>query len=126
MDPLGKDSTIVDFFEGLLDFKVFSHLDGQYYSYLVKITPAGWSVWCLGLGGECNPRGEPFLFDNLRRDAINYPAALGAYMQRLWRRATRRRMSTADVQNALAAIAAWVQQTERATPGDFLDDHDRP
>ena len=52
--------------------------------YGIKKTNSGWYVRYAGISGDCNDRGEPYLFDLLDRDYIDYPASLGDYFSYLW------------------------------------------
>ncbi|OQC16694.1 MAG: hypothetical protein BWX73_00604 [Lentisphaerae bacterium ADurb.Bin082] len=38
----------------------------------------------LSIDGDYDKRGHPCLFENLNHDSINYPQALGDYMEWLW------------------------------------------
>ena len=76
----------------------------------------------ISVGGDADPTGNPSLFDNLRHDSINYPAALGEYMEWLWNASRDGKMSDEDIQANLDRIGEWISETEKATPGGIFRD----
>lgn len=96
------------------DFEVFSRRWGRNDTYRITLTQTGWDVQYLGIGGACNSRGEPFLFNNLNQDLIHFPQALGDAFD--WLHRSHSPMSDPDLEHAIQQLADWVSETERLTP----------
>lgn len=67
-----------------MQFKVYSRHLKRYDSYTIKKTTTGWYVEDDLFGqikGNCDKRGDPYLFENLNHDYVNYPEYLGGYMK---------------------------------------------
>lgn len=97
-------------------FRAYTQRWGHDDHYKVVRTPEGWNVSFMGIGGDCDQEGEPFLFRNFRQDGISYPAPFGRYLSDVWRGAA----DGADwdeVQRRIDELAEWVRVTEAATPG---------
>ncbi len=109
--------------EGLMDLEVYSRRWGHNDTYRVDITDAGWYISHFTIGGECDPGGKPYLFENFEQDVINYPADIGNYLAFLWERAKKDDLSDDEVQRHLNALGQWIQTTERSTPGGFFADY---
>jgi hypothetical protein len=95
---------------------VYSRRYGHHGRYGVERTDYGWIVEHAGVGGPCDRAGEPYLFQNLKHDSINYPADLGGYMEWLWGQARDRNMPDAEIQEYLDVLAGWIETVERASP----------
>jgi hypothetical protein len=102
-------------------FEVFSRRWGHNDSYRVERTEEGWTISYHAIGGPCDPTGEPYLYDNLRQDGINYPADLGSYLAWLWERAKTENLSDDEIQKYLDQLGQWIQITERNTPGGIFE-----
>lgn len=109
-DP--EDVTIGETFE----LKVFSTRWGHHDTYRLTRTDEGWEVRFHSIGGRCNKRGEPYLFENLEHDLIEYPHDLGGWLEWLWMQAHDRGLGTAQVQQALTELTDWVEAVEKAAP----------
>lgn len=107
-----------------MDLEVYSRRWGHNDTYGMDLTETGWDISHVAIGGECDPSGEPYLFENLKQDSINYPAELGEYLAYLWKRAKEDGLSDAEVQQHLDALGQWIQVTERSTPGGIFADYD--
>jgi hypothetical protein len=92
--------------------RVYSRKWGHDDVYTVIRTPAGWHVQFIRIGGQCDPTGRPFLFQNLDHDEIRYPPDLGQRLHRLWREVPM--MSEEEVQERLDAIANHLRSHEKA------------
>lgn len=115
-DPDANDDPIDQTLGVQFEFPVYSRRWGHDDIYSVRRTGEGWEIEHMGHGGPCDRRGEPFLYENFRKDLINYPARLPDYVEELWRLAEDAGLSPETVQEALSALGNWVSQTERATP----------
>jgi hypothetical protein len=109
-DP--KDATIGHSFE----FRVYSNRWGHDDIYRVKRIPDGWYVRNMTIGGPCDSGGDPFLFDSLKHDLIEYPINLRFYMESLWKKAKEKGLTHEKVQEGLQNLADWISITEKATP----------
>ncbi len=113
-DP--EDQTISHEF----NFSVYSRRWGHDDIYHVKRTSKGWEIGHIGWGGPCNKKGQPFLFENLDHDGINYPEELPGYMQWLWDQAKEEGLTHEQVQDALDQLARWVSLCEKNSPGGIF------
>jgi len=104
-------------------FSVYSRRRNHNDDYRITRTPTGWNVQYIRIGGDCDKRGQPFLFDNLEHDFINYPAGLGGYLEWLWAQANENDMSDQELQTHLDMLAEWVSETERATPAGIFEQY---
>jgi len=68
------------------------------------------------LSGECDKQGKPYLYTNLEQDMINYPAALGEYLDYLWEEAAAEKMSEEEIQAHLDMLGEWIKTVEMSTP----------
>lgn len=100
--------------------EVYSRRWGHNDTYTLERTERGWGISFVAISGQCDPTGEPYLYDNLRQDSINYPAHLGEYLGRLWRKAEDENLSGDEVQRHLDQLAQWIQITEKSTPDGFF------
>lgn len=96
--------------------QVFSRRWAHHDTYRVVKTADGWRIGHTANGGQCNKRGEPCLFENLRVDGINYPASLGGYLEQLWDQAERQRLNEKQIQAHLDALGKWIERVERGSP----------
>lgn len=89
-----------------------SHIE----SYSVEKLPDGWEIHKPGIGGKCDKTGEPYLFENLRQDLVNYPVMLGSYMEFLWQKAEAENLSDEEIQKYLDTLGSWLEQVEKLSP----------
>jgi hypothetical protein len=97
-------------------FGVYSRRWGRDDTYRLTRTADGWAIRHMAIGGPCDRGGDPFLFQNFRQDAIQYPEGLDGWMEWLWNQASERGLTAAQVQEGLQQIADWVSNTERNAP----------
>lgn len=97
-------------------FNVYSRRWGHPDAYKVKLTNTGWNVGHIAINGDTDKTGKPSLFANFSQDYINYPQAVGDYMERIWERAHEENLSEEEIQEMLQALADWVSITEKNTP----------
>ena len=103
--------------------EVCSRRWGHNDRYKIRKTDSGWYITHISINGPCDKTGNPYLFENLRQDSINYPRDLGGYMEYLWERASAENMSKDDIQKQLDLLGEWIQTTEKATPGGFFSEY---
>jgi len=100
-----------------LQLNIYSRRWDHHDRYSVEHTDDGWVIEHMTKDkGPCNPRGEPYLFEHLTHDSINYPVDLGGYMEWLWRQARERNMSEPVIQECLDVLAGWIETVEKASP----------
>lgn len=109
-DP--KDQTI----DAEFKFRVYSKRRGHDDSYTFKRTNQGWEISHITIGGPCDKGGQPFLFDNLRQDAISFPEGLNGWLEWLWTKAAEDGLTEEQVQACLQQLADWVSATEKSAP----------
>lgn len=95
---------------------VYSRRWGHVDSYTILMTDTGWHVSHEQIAGRCDKTGSPFLFKNLNQDYINYPAALGKYLEWLWDFSKEESIGEQMIQEALDRLGEWIQITEKASP----------
>lgn len=115
-DPHANDDPEDQTIDHEFEFNVFSRRWGHDDRYRIKRTANGWQINHLGIGGPCNRKGEPFLFENLDHDSINYPEELPGYMEWLWDQCSELGLTHDQVQAALNELADWVSLCERNSP----------
>lgn len=84
--------------------------------YKLKRTDSGWYVDYPSISGNCDESGNPFLFENLNHDSVNYPEELSGYMEWLWEQAAEKGLSHEQVQNALDELGEWISTCEKNSP----------
>jgi hypothetical protein len=109
-DP--EDQTIGHEFE----MNVYSRRWGHTDRYRIKRTFNGWEVYFISIGGICNKKGQPFLFENLNHDGINYPEELPGYVEWLWYQAKELGLTHDQVQEAINQLTEWVNLCESNSP----------
>lgn len=98
-------------------FTVFSRRWGHTDDYELIRTAEGWTLNYNLYSGPCDKTGVPWLYKSLSHDSINYPEALGGYLEYLWQQAADEGLSEVEVQAAVDALGAWVQTCEQHSPG---------
>jgi hypothetical protein len=106
-----------------MKLEVYTRRFGRNDSYAVEHTKNGWQISNISIGGVCDKQGKPYLFENLEHDSINYPEALGEYMEYLWEKAKEQSMNDEQIQTELNSIGAWIQATEKASPGGVFSEY---
>lgn len=91
--------------------------------YSVEKIPDGCEIHRPSIGGKCDKTGEPYLFENLRQDSVNYPEKLGKYMEFLWQKAEEDNMSEQEIQKHLDTLGDWLQQVEKLSPKGFWSEY---
>lgn len=87
-------------------------------AYEIRKTGKGWFVGHLAINGECNKSGEPYLFENLDHDSINYPEALGDYLEWIWDKSEGKNEEW--IQERLNELSEWIKSVEKSSPSsDF-------
>src|SRR2546428_12170866 len=89
-----------------LTLRVYSRRWGHDDLYTVCRTDTGWYISFVSIGGDCDPSGYPYLFDNLKQDSIRYPPTLGITMRSLWRRINASNLTREQIQRELNTIGA--------------------
>jgi len=97
-----------------LDEYVARKRRGSWDIYTIKRNEKGWYLEHIVINGQCNSRGEPFLFDNLNQDSVNYPEELGGYMDYLWTESKNKNEKW--IQQKLNVISKWISDVERSSP----------
>ncbi len=107
--------------------RVYNSRFGHNDDYDITRTSDGWRIEHSAdsddHSGECNTRGEPLLYRHLKHDSINYPAALGGYLDFLWRKATEHDMDEEQMQEALDLISQWLQTIEQSKPAGIFAEY---
>lgn len=95
---------------------VYSRRWGHEDAYEVERTENGWRIAHGPRGGECDTFGKPHLFKSCDNDGVNYPEALGGYMDWLWRKVKDGAISEDKTQEHLTELGNWIQLIEKNTP----------
>ena len=106
-----------------MKIEVFSRRWGHNDTYMVTITAKGWNISHIMIGGECDTKGAPYLYENLDHESINYPQSLPEYMDWLWQKAKEQKMTDDQIQAELNQIGKWIQATEKASPGGIFSEY---
>lgn len=107
-------------------FRVFSRRWGRDDTYKMRRTAGGWWIGHLAISGDCNRKGQPYLFENFAQDGINYPADLPNYVEWLWTQAAEKGLNKSDVQRELERLGRWVSICEQNTPGGVFEEYSGP
>lgn len=99
-----------------MDLEVYSRRWGHTDRYTISRNRNGWFVGHIMINGNCDKRGKPFIFENLKHDSIKYPEALGDAMEQLWNQADSTQMSDEEIQSKLDSIGHWISETEKSAP----------
>jgi hypothetical protein len=89
---------------------------GRTDTYQIERIATGWRVRHIMIGGDCDTKGHPYLFKNLDHDSINYPAALGGYMDYIWRQAQANGWRDKQIQPKLNVLGRWISKVELSSP----------
>ena len=100
-------------------FNVYSRRWGHDDRYQIRRIAEGWYIEHIGINGECDHEGNPYLYDNFRQDYISYPADICHYMSSIWTRADEG-ASFDEIQEMLDKIAKWISDTEKSSPDNIL------
>ena len=115
-NPNANDDPIDQTIEEEFNFPVYSRRWGHNDKYKIKRTKNGWEVNYLGIGGNGDKSGYPYLFKNLKHDGIEYPSSLGLRMEWLWKRAKEDGLSKKEVQEEFNNLAKWIKEIEKKQP----------
>lgn len=102
-------------------FTVYSRRWGHTDEYRFVRTSDGWDVDCNMYSGACDKTGAPSLYKSLAHDSINYPEALGGYIEYLWDQAAEEGLSEEEVQAGFDMLGSWVQLCEQKSPGGLFN-----
>lgn len=91
-------------------FRVYTPRWGHHDNYKLKVIDDGWYVSHIAINGECDRQGNPYLFDNLRQDSIEFPDGLGFEMELLFEHARDRTIPDEEIQARLNRLARWVEE----------------
>ncbi|MFX1442082.1 MAG: hypothetical protein ACFFHV_01600 [Promethearchaeota archaeon] len=97
-----------------LDFRVYSRRHGKYDTYKISRISNGWHIKFLVHTGNCDQKGEPYLYRNFRQDFISYPHDLPEILEILWEQADE--LNKDQLQEKINEIAEWISITERSHP----------
>jgi len=109
-DPV--DTTVGDAFR----FSIYVRRWQRYDTYRVIRTDSGWHISYLGIGGDCDRSGWPYLYQNLEQDNVDYPKDLPGYIAYLWDQANKRGASAEQIQGGWDKLAEWVTVCEENAP----------
>lgn len=100
---------------------VYTRRWGHEDNYKLKRTESGWHISHISIAGNCDKGGNPFLFENLNHDTVNYPEELAGYMSWLWEQAAKKGLTHEQVQNSLNELGNWISICERKSPGGIWE-----
>jgi len=97
---------------------IYSRRWGHNDSYSIKITDNGWdfTATMTHLSGECDKKGNPFVFKALDHESINYPKELDEYLEHLWYVIKEEGLSREEIQESLNTLADWINLCEKNSP----------
>lgn len=106
-----------------IEFKinVFSRRWGHDDTYTLKRIESGWDIRFISRGGESDKQGNPALFEILDADSINYPAALGEYLEFLWYQAEAEGLTEVEIQEYINKLGEWISITEKNSPKGIFE-----
>ena len=96
-----------------MEVNVFTRRFGHDDCYTIKKTDKGWYIENEYYNGDCDTFGKPTLFDSLNHDSVNYPEALGDYLDYLWRESSYK--DNDWIQEKLNELFEWVKEVEEST-----------
>jgi hypothetical protein len=91
----------------------------NYDDYRLNIHKDGWTVKHIAIGGDCDKRGYPYLFENLEQDSVEYPSGLGFQMELLFEHARDKSLPDKEIQRRLDALAKWVEDVNAVPRPQF-------
>lgn len=97
-------------------FSVYSNRWAIDHVYTIKKTARGWHVSYIAISGNCEPDGNPYLFQNFKQDSISYPSDLGMHLHWLWGQLDSGLLSTSETQSMLKQLGDWVSFCEKSQP----------
>lgn len=62
----------------------------------------------ISIYGDCDPRGVPFLYENLTHDSIQYPSGLPVALEGVFEHARDGTLTDNEIQSRLDRLAQWV------------------
>lgn len=116
-DPTANDDPEDITIDQDFQLKVYSRRWDREDYYGLKRTESGWELSHFSYSSApCDRGGRPYLYENLNHDAINYPEALPEYLAWLWEQAATKGLTSAQVQQELDQLSAWISTCERSSP----------
>ncbi|MHC1599133.1 MAG: hypothetical protein ACXQS3_02450 [Candidatus Methanofastidiosia archaeon] len=104
-----------------MKFTVYSNKWKHENVYGIKFTNNGWYVKHAGINGDCDKRGEPYLYDMLKLDNVDYPPTLGHYLEYLWYNSIKKEKKW--IQEKLDELCLWIKSSEKLKlDSDFWKD----
>ena len=101
------------------NFSVYSPRWNRQDTYSLNVLKNGWHVAYISIGGDCNERGEPYLYENFKQDSIQYPSGLGFEMELLFEHARDKSLSDEVIQSRLNRLAHWVEEVNAVERPNF-------
>lgn len=120
-DPHANDDPEDQTIEHDFEMEIYSQRWGHIDKYQIKRTSKGWIIGNISIAGECDKKGYPYLYKNLRQDSVNYPNSLPEYLEYLWDQAAEKGLSHEEVQEALNNLAKWINTCEKSSPKGVWD-----
>lgn len=97
-----------------MKFPVYTRRWGHSETYRIKRTVSGWHVSYISLHGDCDREGSPWLYNNLKHEAVFYPEEAVKYaMKSLWQEAEDGELTPDELQEKLMEVADWISAVEK-------------
>ena len=79
-------------------------------SYNMRVTESGWYISHHHINGECDRKGDPYLYKNLDQDSISYPSQLPWIINDIWEQAALAKKPHDEIQKMLDQASSWVRK----------------
>lgn len=104
---------------------IFTRRWGHDDTYTIEFTDTGWifNGVMIPNSGPCDPKGVPYLYQTLDHDSVNYPEALGEYLEYLWYKINEGELQSSEIQHSLNVLCDWINICEKSSPIEGVWDH---
>ncbi|WP_157639758.1 YecA/YgfB family protein [Lamprocystis purpurea] len=102
-------------------FPVYCPRFKQNDDYELTVLEDGWHVAHSAINGDCDPRGAPFLYENLTHDSIEYPSGLPVALESLFEHARDGTLTDDEIRSRLDRLAQWVNHVNAVERPQFDD-----
>ncbi|QRN85660.1 hypothetical protein JR334_12040 [Clostridia bacterium] len=116
-DP--EDSTIGEKFK----LKIYTRRWNHYDTYSLTRTVGGWDLEAIATynSGNCDKKGDPFLYKVLDHDMVSYPYNIGDLLEWIWEKAYEG-LEKNDVQKAINELGEWISLCEKNVPRGIFEE----
>jgi len=88
-------------------------------NYYMEFNNDGWFIKHIVINGQCDVKGEPYLYRNFTQDSLSYPYNLGDQFEFIWHSYDQKLITSEEVEARFLQITKWLRAVNENRPSDF-------